>query len=335
MRKTLLLFALFLGLGFIAYNLTKKEGSKKSTLTASDRDFAIQDIGDIHQIRITQKKYPVLLFTKDPQGWLLDNRYLANENLVKNITDVLTKAKLDHIPHRRAHKNIMKEINRNGIRVEVFDKSGNVLRNFIVGGNTKDDEGTNFLMEGSDSPYVITLPAFAGTLRSRFVLNQTDSRDPYIFKDIAEEIEEITMEYPKDKSQGFTLKRSGSNYTVTPTYSGRTPIDKKVNHILARTYFDEFNKIASEAIENNNPLRDSIAALIPFSRLSLKFKNGDIKQLSLIPLDDLLDEETNTVDVGGLMKVERFYAWSNWGDSYLVQHRLIKGLMRPYSYFFE
>ncbi|MCB9291126.1 MAG: hypothetical protein H6560_27725 [Lewinellaceae bacterium] len=43
-----------------------------------------------------------------------------------------------------------------GMKVELYDKDGGLLKAYYVGGSTSDERGTYMIMEGAEQPYVPT-----------------------------------------------------------------------------------------------------------------------------------------------------------------------------------
>ena len=335
-RITAILLLLMLLLGGIAYFLkTKSEKKGKTNQYSSDRNFAIEDEKDIYEIHVQQKSLPKYVFKRNEDHWRVNDQYRVDGNVIFNILKTLTKVKVDHIPIKKELTHIKSEIERIGIRVQVFDKNENKLRDYYIGENTNKEEGTYFLMNGADQAYTMMIPGLAGSLRSRFQHQMAKVRDRHMFRDLADDIVSITMEYPTDRVKGFTLIKEGSNYKVEKQYPGTKEINAPVNKRSAELYFKEFNKLASEAYENENENKADILKRTPFSKLSIQLKDGELKTLDLYPMSDILDSTINTVEVERLQSVERYFGNSNWGDFYLIQHRLIKGILRPYEYFFK
>ncbi|MEZ4906911.1 MAG: hypothetical protein R2771_04540 [Saprospiraceae bacterium] len=55
-----------------------------------------------------------------------------------------------------------------GIKAEIYNKDGEILKSYYVGGSPQNSIGTYFLMTGAASPLVMTMPGFTGNLKVRF-----------------------------------------------------------------------------------------------------------------------------------------------------------------------
>jgi len=276
-RITVILLLLMLFLGGLAYFLKgKAEGKGKMSQLQADRNFSIEDEADIYEIHVQQQSYDKLILKRNQDHWRVNDEYRADENIMHNLLKVLVNAKVDFIPQRAALSNIKKEIDRIGIRVQVFDKKENKLRDYHIGANTNKEEGTFFLMHGSDQAYTMVIPGLSGSLRSRFQLTESKLRDRYIFRDLSEQISSISMVYPTDKVKGFKLIKQDDIFMVEKMYSGTKEIKKAVNQRSADLYFKEFDKMSSESFENENENKADIVSRTPFGILTITMKDGGL-----------------------------------------------------------
>ena len=114
----------------------------------------------------------------------------------------------------------LRETAADGIKVEIYDLQGKAMKTYYIGGITNDEHGTIMIMEGSEQPYVMHVPSFIGSLRVRYLVKEDEWRDRAVFNEKPEEVQEIKVEYPQQKSESFILEKTGvAEYKVRPFFS--------------------------------------------------------------------------------------------------------------------
>ena len=328
---SLVLVVVAVAIGVIIWNQRQPEAKK-----FPDRDFGVADTDQIGRIFLADKKGNTLDLKRQGQDWIVNDEHIAFFNTMDIMLKTLRQVKVKYIPPKAAEEYLIKSLAATGIKVELYDLKGKKMKVFYVGGNTSDDLGTAFIMEGFAQPYVMHLPGMVGGLRSRFELNPDKWIDRWIFKEEFDEIEYVSLEYPGQRSKSFILERKGKKYDIKPFYDITPAIKAEILPAAVEAFLSGFEKIGSEAVINNSPDRDSIAKLIPFVIISLKGKSGEMQELALYPIFDQISEDVRKVDnVQYDTFVERYYAISNNGNFYLVQHLLFGKLLWSYDHFFD
>ena len=332
MYKTIISLVLLLALGGF-YFLTKDKNNDTS-ITIEDRDFVVHDREIIDIIVIDRPGYPKLHLSKSENGWLLNQRRKASPHVIKNLLSVLTRMKLDYIPPRTKYKKIMQDIEDLGIGVVTYDKEGQVLSDFIVGKNNNVESGTYCIKRGAKQPYVMIVPAISGGIRNYYTLSDIDLRDKTVMDVNSGEIVKVTLDYKKNRINSFVInKDKGGDYQV----QSLLPTDKtnniSQNQNLLNAYIKDFKKIGAENIMTGRPDMDSLSQHMPLIELAIDLKNGSQLGYSFYPVMDNIDVGTEIKTVADLVKLDRYYMFSNDGQSYIVQQRLVKNILRPISYF--
>ncbi len=331
MLKTILPLLLLILLGGIYFYT--KDDAQDTSIKIEDRDFIVADREMIDIIVIKRPGYPQIHLSKSKNGWLLNQRNRASDHVVKNLLTVLTKMKLDYIPPKATYSNIMKDIDELGIDVTTYDKDGNVLSDFIVGKNNNVESGTYCLKKGAKQPYVMILPAVSGGFRNYFTLRNIDLKDKIIFDINSDDIVKITMDYKKNRVNSFVVSKKGSQYEVNPIVPSATYTELNQNQNIISAYVKSFKKLGAESIMTGRPGIDSISRTIPFIELAVDMEDGSQEGFSFYPVTDHLDEGATVRTVADLKQIDRYYMFSTDGECYTVQHRLLKNLFKPISYF--
>ncbi len=334
MKRLIILLLLLIILGASYFFLDKSEDEQMTALK-SERSFAITDIDDLYKIIITERnKKSVILAKQDDKSWLLNDQYLARENAIKNLLEVIKHVQIKYIPENAAVENIINEIRTIGIQIDLYQKDNSLIKSYQVGGSTQDERGTYFLMDNAKQPFVVQIPSIEGSVRGRFIHSVTDWRDRAVFKEEVANLKYINVDYTSQPKESFKIHLLSENKFEVFDFMGDR-VNQDDNKV--RAYVDGYEEVYAEYIDNNNPMRDSISSLVPFATISFGQSNTSLKTIKLYPLSDLLYEketEEKELDEVNALKIEgRYFADCSWGDFMLVQHRLIGKLLRGKSFF--
>ena len=203
MKRTLLLLLLLLFLVAIYFGITKFAQSKDTSIKLEDREFVVDDPSKIDIITVESAAYPMKHFSRQKNNWLLNNKYKVEPNIVKNMLMVLTKMRIHHIPPKNSVskvKDLMKEI---GMTIRTFDKNGNVLSEFVLGGNTQAEDASYCMKIGANQPYAMSIPVYDGGLRSYFNQTHENLITKIVYDFDNQQVTGIEMNYNKSKKSSF------------------------------------------------------------------------------------------------------------------------------------
>ncbi len=335
-NTTILLLLALLILGGFGFYKWKTTSNKSSTIDIRDRQFAVEDRSDIAKIFIAQRNGKTLTLEKEVSSWKVNNDYVVHPNIMNNILDVLTGLRLKYIPPNSAVQKMIPAIGRLGVKVEVFDAEGDLLKSYQVGGTTAGELGTVFLMDGYTQPYVMELPNFEGSLRGRFLFDNAEQlRDRTVFAIEEEDIQSIAINYPKDQRSSFRLEREGGGFNILPYSPDSYVATKALKPGAIERFVRSFQDLDAEAFENQHVLKDSIRSLIPIAEVDVKTRDGSVKSIKMFSHLDVFNPEIITRAVNVDKRVERYFVDCSWGDFMLVQHLLFGKILWKYNEFFE
>lgn len=330
MKKTWLLAALFALLGAGTWYVLTQKKNQTSSRNATDMDFAVKDASQIHKVFLADRTGRTATIVRQPDGsWLYNDKWKARPTAAQNLIETLTRINVNYVPPKAAEEVMVKSLATDAVTVEVWNKDGERIKRYYVGGVTNDERGTFAIMEGAEQPYVVHMPGFVGQLRVRYLLGDDDWRDRNVFEEKPEEIQSVTVDYPGQKFQSFRLEKTGeAQFAVRPLHPDVPASPNPMRKGVAEGYVLQFEKLGAEAFETKNPKRDSVTATTPFAIVSLKKTDGTEKSVRFFPWEVEIIRET------GEPYVHRFWADASWGDFYLTQDRVFEGVFRGYSYFF-
>lgn len=330
-RRTLLLALLFLALGAGAWYAWNKRKNQSGTRNSPDMQFAVKNTGDIGKIFIADRTGLTATVVRKEGYWEYNGRWHARKTAMETLLETIENVNVLNIPPKISEPALIRDIASDGIKVEIYDKKGERMKCYYIGGVTQDEQGTVFIMDGSENPYICHLPGFVGTLRIRYLLGDDAWRDRVVFEEKPEDIQSISVEYPQAKSESFRLeKKDAGAYSVTPFFSTTTRFNTDLRQGAVESYLLQYERRGAEAFETKNPMRDSVTALVPFAIITLKKTDGTEKYVRFWPI------ETGYSAVSGGEYVERYLTDYNKGEAFLLtQHRVFSPLFRGYSFFYE
>jgi Domain of unknown function (DUF4340) len=326
-KNNLILILIFAVLGGAAYYFLKNKNNKTS-IVAADQDFAVprEKVGKIF---IADRKNHQITVSLVNDEWLVQGQHKVKKDVINNCLEAISSIKVKYIPAETTHKTVISEIASHGIKVEVYGKNNDKLKTFYIGSNDNEGSGTYCILENATKPYVMHIPFTYAELQPRFPLLLDDWRDRTIFATRVEDIVSASVEYPEQKSLSFKID-AVNNFALTPFYAGVPPLPTAPQKGKVQQYLLGFEKAVAEAIENGNPVRDSIIQLQPFSIVTMKNKKGEEMALRIYPK---ISKEKADPDLR-TKTPDRYYAFSNKGDFYLIQDGVFRKFFWEYKAFF-
>jgi hypothetical protein len=332
MKKTLILLILLIAIGGSAWYFQKAKETEKMHAMGWDRDFAVKNTDEIYKVFIAKRTGKTTTLERKGDQWLMDGKYPARMTAINSLMDVFRGVRMQSVPAKAAVKNIVDNLATKGIKVELYDKSNDLIKAFYVGGTTNDERGTYMILDGAERPYITELSMMEGAFRVRFDMEDDDWRDKTVFDEQVENIDFVSIDYPKQKIKSFKMERKGDEFTVEPFYEITQSINKPVQQANVEAFLLGFRRQIAESYENDNPKKEEYLNTIPFATITMRDKSGKETSATLYPRGSL--------SVQGNVKtneVERYLADVKRGDLHdfmLVQHRNYKRMLWGYDSFF-
>jgi len=336
MNRTLLLLISVLLLGGIAWWATSSSKPASAEERAEERRFGIAEFDNVHRILIADRNGHNTVLTRGGiTGWLA-NGIPANDNMMSNLQDVITNLDIKSLPTEAAKKNMIEDIAAHGILVQVFDKNDQKIRGYYLGGGTYDETGTNAIVEGKENPYVVHLPHFTGNVRMRFTHWDDEWRDKIYFRVDPDKVEYLSIEYPTQRDQSFTLTRNGTDFRLAPFYETgqqtRNIPYGRAEGVLARYEKYYVNRFENKDVETIAKAKE----ILPFASIKVKQEGQEAQTMKVYPRyagrtfqHDLKSGEV--VEGGGL---EAYTAFINDDQDWvLLNIETIQPLMVGYNAF--
>ena len=213
MRKTLIYLFLLLLAGFGVYHFIYKD--KGSVFSDKEDGFTVKDTADIGKLFLADMQHNTILLERTDSGWYVNKHYKALQSTLNALLITLRTQGALYPATEKAHDNVIKEMSGSSVKIEIYNRKGEKIKSFYVGGPVPGNNGSYMLMDnGAQNPYVVNVPAFTGYITPRYTTSIKDWRDRSIFQIAQEDIKSVTIDYPEHPLNSFTLKQEGNKVTV-------------------------------------------------------------------------------------------------------------------------
>jgi hypothetical protein len=269
-KNTLVYLLIFLILGGAAVFFIMKKSN--TTLNKNAQDFAITDTAAIYSIKLADKNANVsTLERKSPSVWMLNGKYKAQKSLINTLLETMKLVQVKSPVPINARDNVIKIMASTATKMEAYDKDGNLLKSYYVGGTTPDELGTFMLMEDATEPFITHIPGFNGYLSTRYIAKERDWRSSEIYVLNPSTIKEVAVRYHAVPAASFKLYAKNNDFLVMPFQGGA---EKKINPLAAKRFLAGFRNITFEQFPDITPQkRDSILSSTPLITVNV-FTDG-------------------------------------------------------------
>jgi hypothetical protein len=280
--------------------------------------------------------------TKPASTWMVNGKYPARVELTQNIFNVLNKIRILCPVAFAAHDNVIKQMMSYNVKVEVYtgnDKSA--VKTYYIGGPTPDQQGTYILYEEdgkiAERPYIAYIPGYRGYLTPNFNTDLETWRSKVLFDYNTDDIKAISIEYPDDEKNSFTINRiAGDSFELKPINDRFLKPDAYQQKYI-RQYVSFFSPVSVESFDNDYSKKDSMMQTVPVCIIQVTDKNNQVNKVRMFHMPLSQRTKTQFDEKAQLMTydVDRFHAAiNNDKDFAIVQYYIFGKLLRNYSDFF-
>lgn len=287
MTRTLIMLSLALllaGASFFLLSNDGKDGPARVSQAGTDRQFAYENTEDIYRILVADRRNNSVTLTRGGiTGWLVDGKYPANENVMKNLLDAVERIDIRTLPARAAVPVLVRGLATSGILVQLFNREGEKLRGYYIGGGVQGELGTSAIVEGSENPYIVHLQNFTGNLRARFNHRGDEWRSKVVLRSDPDRVELLSVDYPLQQGRSFVLTREGEGYVLRNPYRGAES-QREVARGVAEGILSRFEELYVSRFENQDEeFRPLAAQAPPFASIRLREAGGTEQTLEVHP----------------------------------------------------
>jgi hypothetical protein len=330
LKKIIPYLILFILLGGATVVIQLKSRNSAMDKLKAERDFRVAQPESIGKVFLVHRDGEQVLLERKGKQWTYNGEWTARPDAIQNLLDALSRLQVLYKPAAAAVPNMVRSLATEGIKVEIYDRRGKLLKAYYVGGGTVDERGVFVIREGFEQPYVAHLDAWEGNPRFRYNLKGEDWRDRSIFKMDADRIMEVGIEYPAQRNQSFRLSKTQGGFEIRPFFPVTPRIQAPVRPGAVEQFLAGFESIVAEDFRNTFPARDSILQTLPFAVITVKIDKEKEESARLYPI---FQEPTSPGGQDG--PVERYFVSTSSGDFMLAQHRVLKKILWGYPFFFN
>ena len=324
-------------MGWFIWHKTKGIGS------LDEKALAIENPGDISKVVLTCTDKTQIELAKPDSVWMVNGKYPARAELVpKNLFDVLTKIRVLCPVAYAAHDNVIRQMMVYNVKVEVYTGNGKeAAKTYYIGGPTPNQQGTYTMYEEdgrmADRPYITYIPRYRGYLTPNFNTDLETWRSKVLFDYNTDDIKAISVEYPADEKNSFTITRiAGDSFDLKPVDDKFLKTDGYQQKYI-RQYVSFFSPVSIEAFDNSYKLKDSMMQTVPLCIMQVTGKNDQVNKVRLFHMPLSQRTKTQFDSKGQLMTydIDHFHAAIHDDKDFaIVQYYTFGKLMRNYIDFF-
>lgn len=337
MRKTVLYLLILALLGFGIYFFILHPGD--STYSPDEAGFTVKDTAAVGKLFLVANDGESITAERTDTGWIVNKMYRALPSAVNLVLLTLNTQKALYPVTKNAYNNVIKSLATDGIKVEVYGRDGKKMKTIYVGGNAVNNSGTNMLLEGAKTPYVVQVPGFNGYLTARFSTLLKDWRDRTVFRIPAGEIKSISVQYPDKPVNSFEIVRENGQLLI----KGDTAITRHLDTMNTRRtnlYLSYFSNVNCEGFLNGLPDNDSTLKAAPKqSTIEITGIHGQHQRVDAYWM--ALNKRSKNVtasdpDVPDDYDADRMYAViNNYKDTVMIQRFVFGKIFRKCYEFFQ
>lgn len=324
MGKTLVYIVLLAVLGTGVYYFLFRENN--GLYAEKEANFTIRDTNAVGKIFMVENDGQSVLLERDAQNnWTLNKKYPAMRIQVLNILTCLRTQTAMMPASEKEHDRVVKLLAGLGTKVEIYDRKGKKIRSFFVAGQGPNYHGSYMILENGSQPYLVEIPNFEGYLTPVYTTDPEQWRSRLVFRVPAAELQSVSISYPSEPLNSFTLDNSGSQPKVVLAPELQASFTD-LNMVRVKQYMDFFAEVNAEGYLNGAVGMDTIIRDTRLRcTLSVTSKKGgtttlDIYWKNLTDHGRDLSDQTSTDPTRRPTDVERYYAVNKAShDTLLIQ----------------
>ncbi|MCW3123552.1 MAG: hypothetical protein JWQ38_3044 [Flavipsychrobacter sp.] len=338
MRKTVLYLVILAVLAFgVYYFLFNNDHG--GLYPDSEAGFTIKDTGSIGKLFLVNNTGESILVERTDSGWMVNKKYRALPSTLNSVLQTLyAQAALSPVT-KNAYENVVKLLSTDGIKVEVYGRDGKKMKVFYVGGASVNNIGTNMMIEGAKTPYVVQVPGFNGYLTPRFTTKVRDWRDRTVFNIAPEEIKSVSLQYADKPINSFVITRENGKLVVKGDPSVTTQMGE-MNTRRVDVYMKYFTNVNCEGYLNGLSDMDTTIKTAPKqSSLDIESIHGKRQHIDIYWMAinrRSKNQQTSNAEIPDDYDADRLYAVINDNkDTVMIQHFIFRKIFRKAFEFYQ
>lgn len=304
--------------------------------------FAIKDRKEVSKIVLVDTEKKKIELTKVNGAWMVNGKFVAREELLQNLFEVLTRiTTLSPVP-KAAHDNVLREMLERSVKVDIYGANASEpIKSYYVGGPTVEGDGTYMLLEENGKtasrPYIAYIPGQKGYVTPRYTTDEENWREKILFATAPQDIQSLSVEYTVDEKNSFIINKVAvDSFTVQPL-DGKFKINGPYEQKYIRQYLAFYSSLSFEAFDNDYSKKDSIIHTTPYCTIILTDKDNKATKVNLFHMPLSKRSKTQFDEKGEEMTydLDHFHAAiNNDKDLVISQYYVLGKVLRNYKDFY-
>lgn len=344
MKRLIGLVLLLVGLLAVTWYLMKDSEDKNTIDDDRFRRFAIEDTSEVGTIFIATRDGNQALLTREGDGpWMYENkitgkRFRANQLSATVLLGTMSELRVRAPVSKNAIPTVVNRMGAHAKKVEIYDRDREIMKTYYVGGPSTGNEGTHFMMEGANRPYILFVPRWTGVLDTRYIVQEENWRDKALFRVNPKKLKRVQITYNSASQRPFSfevLRQDNGELSVkavVPETSKQPANQLNIDNVEA--YLSDFNEVLAERILYDKPLRDSVITRKPFCVVEYEEEGQTAQSFKLYAIFNP-SADRGDGNPGYRSRIQRYYADIDEDHFYLIQHLVIKRILWGYPFFFK
>lgn len=272
--RRLLLFGVTVMLTVVVYILQQR----RSSPVVDPALFKVEGLDHINHVELKGAANTVKL-DYDGSRWKVNDRYDADLQRITVFFATLEKALPKRPVAAAMRDSVRKMLLRQGVEVSLLEGQ-TVQKKLIVGANEQRSE-SYFMLDGSQEPYVVTIPGYRVQVSQIFELGENDWRDRRIFGFRWQNFKSLSLSFARDKTGDFVIEKEANEIRL----KGEPQAD--TSRIFS--YLDDVSLLVADQIfpPGFSARYDSLAATPPIASMEIRDIADRVYSLRLFqPLRD-------------------------------------------------
>jgi hypothetical protein len=336
MRKTILYLVILALLGFGIYYFIFSRND--NPFGAREAGFTIKDTAAIGRLYLARNDGEAVLVERTDSGWMVDKKYKALPSTLNAVLATLYQQAALYPVTKNAYENVIKDLSTNGIKVEIYGRDGKKMTVFYVGGTAVNNMGTNMMMDGAHTPYVVQVAGFSGYLTPRYSTKLKDWRDRTVFNILPAEVKSVSVQYAAKPVNSFVISRENGKVIV----KGDTDVTNNLNELNGRRaeiYMKYFTNVNCEGFLNGlSDMNSTLKTAPKQSAIDITGLHGQHRHVDIYWM--AINKRSKNItaadfDVPDDYDADRLYAVIDQQDTVLIQYNVFKSIFRKSFEFFQ
>jgi hypothetical protein len=285
--------------------------NKKTTLSLKNTQFAYTDTQNVQKVFMADMKGQTVLLVRSKNGWLVNNKYEANEERIDLLLETIASIKVKNPVPITTHDFVIRNLATSSIKVEIYTTKKKPVKVYYVGGATPDYFGTYMLLESKNKvPYVVYKPGLNGYLsEGYYYTDENEWRTRVIFDADPLNINLVEISYNSEPDSSFVLKaQPDHSFSIEPLLKNNTALivsdQKRIRRFLLGFTNLQFMELV--LFKSRPDFKDSLLRTKPLIKVTLTETGKKSKSLYLYPKP--VDSRTKT-EKDILFDPRYFYAY--------------------------